>query len=101
MVHRKDLTTNQAAQRLRDAGLPGSRPTIIRWSDDKILPHYRTPGGRYRYFRPEVIELLIKLYRSGLTDTEQMRKQLYELHDQLAERDNGNDREKGNAASSS
>lgn len=83
----RDLTTKDVEARLKAAGLRGSRPTIIRWSDNKQIPHYRTLGGRYRMYRPEVIELLIRLWRGGATDIDKIKDQLFELHDQLAERD--------------
>ena len=92
MEYNKDLTTNEVARRLKAAGIRGgSRPTVIRWSDDGYLPHYRTFGGRYRMYRPEVIELLIVLWRRGQTDLEKVRDELFELHDKLAEEDNDHD----------
>jgi excisionase family DNA binding protein len=85
---KRDLTTNEVALRLRAEGIRGgSRPTIIRWADEGSLPHYRSFGGGYRYFRPEVINLLVRLWRGGATNIEQVKDQLFELHDKLAERD--------------
>jgi excisionase family DNA binding protein len=83
-----DLTTNEVAQRLKAAGIRGgSRPTVIRWSDEGWLPHYKTFGGGYRMYREEVIQLLIDLWRGGNTNMEQVREKLFALHEQLAERE--------------
>lgn len=83
-----DLTTNEVAKKLKDAGIRGgSRPTVIRWSDDGDLPHYRTFGGGYRMYREEVINLLIQLWRDGATDVKQVKDKLFALHAALAERD--------------
>jgi excisionase family DNA binding protein len=92
---RRDLTTNEVAVKLREAGIRGgSRPTIIRWTDSGFIPHYRTFGGGYRMYRPEVINLLVQLWRSGVNRDdepgkwlEKVSEQLFELHDKLAERD--------------
>jgi DNA-binding transcriptional MerR regulator len=86
--NRMDLTTRGVAERLRAEGIRGgSRPTIIRWADEGSLPHYRSFGGGYRYFRPEVIDLLVRLWRGGATNIGEVKEQLFELHDKLAERD--------------
>lgn len=83
------LSTTQVAKRLEEAGVPVSRPTVIRWSDadPPNLPHYRQFGGKYRRYRPEVIDLLIQLWHENKTDIKEIRDKLFELSDQLAERD--------------
>ena len=83
-----DLTTNEVAKRLKEAGIRGgSRPTVIRWSDLGYLPHYKTFGGGYRMYRTEVIDRLIQLWRSGATNIEEVKDDLFALHAALAERD--------------
>lgn len=83
------LSTTEVAKRLEEAGVGISRPTVIRWSDatPPNIPHYRTFGGKYRKYRPEVIELLIQLWHEGNTDITKVRDKLFELSNQLAERD--------------
>lgn len=94
-MSREDLTTNEVAAALKAAGIRGgSRPTVIRWTDDGYIPHRRSPRGNYRYYRPEVIDLLVYLFKVGIgqgedTDSwlEKVSEQLRELHDKLAEGD--------------
>ena len=89
-----DLTTKGVERKLKAVGIRGgSRPTIIRWSDKGWIPHYKT-FSNYRYYRPEVIALLIQLWREGnRQDTdganwvESISERLWQLHNQLAERD--------------
>lgn len=92
---REDLTTNGVAAALKAAGLRGgSRPTVIRWSDDGYIPHRVSPRGKYRYYRPEVVDLLVYLFKVGMSEgedtdswLEKVSDQLKELHDKLSERD--------------
>src|SRR5215218_5934097 len=92
---RRDLTTNEVANALKAAGVRGgSRPTVIRWTDDGYIPHRVGPRGNYRYYRPEVVDLLVYLFKVGVSEgedtgswLERVSEQLRELHDKLAERD--------------
>jgi len=52
-----------------------SRPTIIKWIEEGEVKAYRTPGGRYRVLREDLIEFLERypVYRGGFARNEHKR----------------------------
>lgn len=53
MAHIQPLTTAEVA-----AMFGVSSETVSRWADAGRLPHFRTPGGHYRFHRADVEALL-------------------------------------------
>lgn len=53
------ITASQVAQRLTDAGVPTSKEAVRNWAISGKIEAVTTPGGR-RWFRPEVVEAILR-----------------------------------------
>lgn len=42
-----------------------ARSTVVGWAERGLLPYTRTPSGRLRFYRSEVMELLEREHREG------------------------------------